>query len=120
MNLVIRQECLLLLASLAITAHGCETVDFSGRPRARLKSRLPTPGCVEPPKDFTTAELANVALRVRTWLNLYETDSPFLHSGPIAVAQNSRRKYPGSGILAHGDIFDDQTLSAVILAASSK
>ena len=104
-----------LIAVDPISSKNCLPRQFLGSLLAR-----PTPGCIEAPKDFTAAELANVAQRVSTWLNLYETDSPFLHSGPIAVAQNSRRKYPGRGILAHGDIFDDKTLSAVILGAISK
>lgn len=104
-----------LIAVDPISSKNCLPRQFLGSLLAR-----PTPGCIEAPKDFTVAELAAVALRVRTWLNLYETDSPFLHSGPVAAAQNSMRKYPGRGILAHGDIFDDKTLSAVILAAISK
>ena len=104
-----------LIAVDPISSKNCLPRQFLGS----LLSR-PTPGCIEAPKDFTAAELANVAQRVSTWLNLYETDSPFLHSGPIAVAQNSIRKYPGRGILAHGDIFDDKTLSAIISAAISK
>jgi pimeloyl-ACP methyl ester carboxylesterase len=77
--------------------------------------KRPVPGCTEAPSDITSIERINLAQKVRIWLNLYQLDSRLLHSGAIANAENSMRRYPGRGLLAHGDIFDDSALASQVL-----
>lgn len=94
----------------AISARNCLPMQF-------LDSLLkrPVPGCTEAPSDVTAQERVTLAQRVRTWINLYQLDSRLLHSGAIANATNTMRRYPGRGLLAHGDIFDDTDLNTQIL-----
>ena len=77
--------------------------------------KRPATGCTEAPSDITSSDRISLASRIQIWLNLYQLESRLLHSGVIANAENSLRKYPGRGLLAHGDIFDDPALESQIL-----
>ena len=63
----------------------------------------PAQGCTESPSDFSVETLSTIETRAKTWLNFYQEDQTILHSGPIDVAQNTKREFNGAQS-AHSDI----------------
>ena len=64
---------------------------------------MPAQGCTESPSDFTTETIMGIENNAKTWLNFYQEDQTILHSGPIDVAQNTKRDF-NSAQSAHADI----------------
>jgi hypothetical protein len=63
----------------------------------------PAQGCTESPSDFSNETITTIETRAKNWLNFYQEDQTILHSGPIDVAQNTKREFGGAQS-AHSDI----------------
>jgi len=66
----------------------------------------PDSRCKEPPADFVSERIDEIASRTNLWLNVYQTDFEALHSGPISAAQNLLKTYPTSNF-SHSAVIDD-------------
>lgn len=98
----------------AISKVGCTP---EGALPAVLGAGAAPQGCLEAPADITKEQQEKIKTQAGTWLNFYQTDSPILHSGPFAPAQNEKRSYDSGGFAPHNDlVFDKDVISAVSAA----
>ena len=98
-----------------ISMVNCTTSSFLNS----LFNQNPEKGCTEPPSDFGTATITAIENHAKTWLNFYQEDQTVLHSGPIDVAQNTRKDFNNSQS-AHLDIPKDEAVVADILNLLTK
>ncbi len=67
----------------------------------------PVPGCTRAPTDFGQEKIQSLSESTE-WLNYYQEQVSFLHSGEIKGAKNFKRQYDGTGFQPHnGFLFDD-------------
>jgi hypothetical protein len=74
-------------------------------------------GCQRAPADFTDADVKSIRARIDRWTNYYQTNFEFLHSGPIAAAENKKKSYSTPGFEPHSDFLEDESVIQEIVSS---
>ena len=74
-------------------------------------------GCQRAPADFTDADVKSIRARIDRWTNYYQTNFEFLHSGPIAAAENKKKSYSTPGFEPHSDFLEDESVIQEIISS---
>ncbi len=72
------------------------------------------PGCTRAPTDFGDEKIKSLS-EAAEWLNYYQDQVSFLHSGEIKGAKNFKRQYDGTGFQPHNGFLFDDAIGAEIL-----
>ncbi len=72
-------------------------------------------GCIRAPEDFGAVGITKIGERSTTWLNYYQTQLSYLHSGEIKPAKNFLRHYDATGFGPHNGFLSDADVGAEIV-----